>query len=133
MNVQSTELVHRVRIARVARLSSQKMRLLAAERAEKLERELQAAADSGVRAEISRGLAARAQLRMANRKRAVRHAGIAALGLLLGAATSGLALVATRHADAPSTLTWLAPVPAATPGDGLKLAFSYDISPLAAR
>ena len=54
MNAQSEEMARQVHAARLARVNIQRMRLLAAKRAEKLERELKDAAESGLRSEISR-------------------------------------------------------------------------------
>ena len=83
---------------------------------------------SGIKAEISRGIVARARLQAEKRKRSMRYAGVAALGLLLGAATSGSALVVTQHfEDSGHALADASPL-APAPGDKLNLAFSYSVS-----
>jgi hypothetical protein len=129
MNSQSEEVARQVHAARLARVNLQKMRLLAAKRAEKLERELKAATETGLRAEISRCLVARSSLQtVAKRKRAARYAGIGAFGLLLSAATLGLAWGPAQHAAAPAQVAAQSPVLAAAPGDQLKLAYSYSVS-----
>jgi hypothetical protein len=110
------------------------MRLLAAERAEKLERDLKRAAESGLRKEISRTLEARGRLQAAvNRRYTPRCSGIAALGLLLGVAALGMGWAPSQNAAVPGALALQSPVLVAAPGDGLKLAFSYSVSPPAAR
>jgi len=122
-------LSRRLHAARLARLSAQKTRLLALERAEKLERELKQAAESGLRAEISRSLEARARLHgVAKRKSAARYSAIAAFGLLLGVAALGIGWAPLQNAAASAQLNLQAPVLAAAPGDRLKLAYSYSVS-----
>ena len=134
MNTKAEQLVQRVQAARLARLSAQRMRLLAAERAEKLERELKRAAESGLKAEISRTLEARGRLRKSvKRKSALRYSGIAAFGLLLGVAALGMGWAPSQNAAVPGPLAFQSPVLVAAPGDRLKLAFSYSVSPPAAR
>ncbi len=134
MEAQAEELTQRVRAARADRLHAQRMRLLAAERAEKLERELKNAAESGLRAEISRTLDARARLQAASKRQsAARYSAIAAFGLLLGVATLGMGWAPLQNAAAPGRPALQAPVLAAAPGDRLQLAFSYSVSLPAAR
>jgi hypothetical protein len=136
MNAQAEEkvLAQRLHAARVARLSAQRMRLLAAERAEKLERELKKAAESGLRAEISRTLDARGRLQvLVKRKSAARYSGIAAFGLLLGVASLGMGWAPSQNAAVPGHSALQSPVLVAAPGDRLKLAYSYSVSPPAAR
>jgi hypothetical protein len=94
------------------------MRLLAAQRAEKLERELKDAAETGLRAEVSRGVVARARLQTVKRKRVARYAAIAAFGAVICAASLGMGWAPVQQA----------PVLAPVPGDQLKLAFSYSVS-----
>jgi len=67
MNAHETEselllATQRASDAQCARQNAQRMRLLAAQRAERLEQELKDAAEIGARAEISRALAARRRL-----------------------------------------------------------------------
>ncbi len=130
MNAQSEEMARQVHAARLARVNIQRMRQLAAQRAEKLERELKAAAESGLRTEISRGIDARSRLHnMAKRKRkrAARYAGIGGFAMMLCAATLGLAWSPTQTAAIPGQSAQV-PVLAAQPGDPLKLALSYSVS-----
>jgi hypothetical protein len=122
-----------VQAARQARQNAQRIRLLAAERAERLELQLKDVAESGARTEISRTIAVRARLQAEKRKRTARFASVAALGLLFGAATSGLALVATQRAEAPTLEMQRASPLGAVPGDKLVLALSYRISDPVAR
>ena len=134
MNAQSEEMARQVHAARVARVNIQRMRLLAAKRAEKLERELKAAAESGLRAEISRGIDTRSRLQtVVKRRRAARYAGVGAFALMLCAATLGLAWNPIQTAPVTGPMASQAPVLAAQPGDGLKLALSYSVSPPATR
>ncbi len=129
MNAQSEEMARQVHAARLARVNIQRMRLLAAKRAEKLERELKAAAEDGLKVEISRGIDARARLETVVRhKRAARYAGVGAFALMLCAATIGLAWNPTQTAALPDQRTSQAPVLAAQTGDQLKLALSYSVS-----
>ena len=124
MNAQSEETARQMHAARLARVNMQKMRLLAAQRAEKLERELKAAAESGLRAEISRALIARSQLQtVAKRGRVSRYAAMAAFGAVICAASLGMGWAPVQQA----------PVLATVPGDQLKLALSYSVSPPGAR
>jgi len=134
MEATEKELALRVQAARLARQSAQRMRLLAAERAEKLERELKHAADAGLRAEILRTLAARGRplATVKRRSSAPRFSGIAALGLLLGVAALGMGSVSSQNAAVPGPLYLQPPVLIAAPGDRLQLAFSYSVSPPAA-
>lgn len=134
MNAQTEEMARQVHAARLARVNIQRMRVLAAKRAEKLERELKAAAESGLKYEISRAMVARSSLQtVAKRKRTARYAGIGAFGLVLCAATLGLSWIPTQNVIASSRTTPKASVPVAVPGDKLKLAFSYSVSASAAR
>jgi hypothetical protein len=134
MQVQTNEFARQVHAARLARVNIQRMRVLAAKRAEKLERELKAAAESGLRVEISRGLDARSRLQaVAMRKRAARYAGAGAFALLLGAASLGLAWNPEPSAAAHERVTAQTPVLAAQPGEPLKLALSYSVSSPARR
>ena len=134
MNAQSEEMARQVHAARLARVNIQRMRLLAAQRAEKLERELKAVAEIGLKAEISRGLDARARLRaVVKRKRAARYAGVGAFGLMLCAATLGMAWGPAQTTAGPIPVASHAPVLAAAPGDRLNLVLSYSVSPPAAR
>ena len=119
MNAQSEETARQMHAARLARVNMQRMRLLAAQRAEKLERELKDAAETGLRAEISRTVVARAQLQtVVKRKRAAGYAAIAAFGAVVCAASLGMGWAPVQQA----------PVLAAVPGDQLKLALSYSVS-----
>ena len=119
MNAQSEETARQMHAARLARVNMQKMRLLAAQRAEKLERELKAATESGLRAEISRALVARSQLQtVAKRRRVARYAAMAAFGAVICAASLGMGWAPMQQA----------PVLATVPGDQLKLALSYSVS-----
>jgi hypothetical protein len=134
MNAQSEEMAREVHAARLARVNIQRMRLLAAQRAERLERELKTAAEIGLRAEISRGVEARSRLQtVAKRKRAARYAGVGAFAAVLCAATLGLAWNPALTAAVPGPTASHAPVLTATPGDRLKLALSYSVSAPAAR
>ena len=134
MNAQSEEMARQVHAVRLARVNIQRMRLLAAKRAEKLERELTAAAQSGLGKEISRGLDARTRLQaVAKRKRVARYAGAGAFALLLCVATLGLAWKSAPTASVRDQLASQAPVLSAQPGDPLKLALSYSVSPPATR
>ena len=129
MNAQTEEMARQVHAARLARVNIQRMRLLAAKRAEKLERELKDAAESGLRSEITRALVARTSLQaVARRKRAARYAGIGAFGVMLCAATLGLAWGPTQSAVAIGHTALKDPILIAEPGDRLKLAFSYSVS-----
>ena len=124
VNVQSEEMARQMHAARLARVNMQRMRLLAAQRAEKLERELKEAAETGLKSEISRAVVARARLQtIARRKRAGRYAAIAAFGAVICAASLGMGWAPAQQA----------PVLATVPGDQLKLAFSYSVSLPAAR
>jgi hypothetical protein len=115
--------------ARLARVNIQRMRLLAAKRAEKLERELKAAAESGLRSEISRGIGARSRLEaVVKRKRAARYAGVGAFAMVLCAATLGLAWNPAQIAAVAGQMGSQSPALAAQPGDQLKLALSYSVS-----
>jgi len=128
------ELSRRLHAARVARLSAQKTRLLALERAEKLERELREVAETGVKAQIYRSLAARAELqKVVKRHRIARFARITTLGLMLCGATSGLAWVAMHDAAASGQSAHEPPLLGTTSGDRLSLAYSYSMSLPAAR
>ena len=118
MNAQSEETARQMHAARLARVNMQRMRLLAAQRAEKLERELKDAAETGLRAEVSRGVVARARLQTVKRKRVARYAAIAAFGAVICAASLGMGWAPVQQASV------LAPVP----GDQLKLALSYSVS-----
>ena len=134
MNAQTEEMARQVHAARLARVNIQRMRVLAAKRAEKLERELKVAAESGLKSEISRGMTARTSLdAVAKRKRAARYAGIGAFGLMLCAATLGLSWGPTQNVIASGHTTPKASVLVAEPGDQLKLALSYSVSAPAAR
>jgi hypothetical protein len=134
MNAQSEEMARQLHAARHARVNSQRMRLLAAKRAEKLERELMAVTESGLRVEISRGIDARAGLQaVVRRKRSARYAAVGAFALMLCAATLGLAWNPAQTAAVPDQSVSQAPVLVAQPGDRLKLALSYSVSPPAAR
>ena len=129
MNAQTEEMARQVHAARVARVNIQRMRLLAAKRAEKLEGELKAAAESGLRTEISRGIDTRSRLQaVVKRKRAARYAGVGAFVLMLCAATLGLAWNPTQTVAISRQMELHAPVLAAQPGDQLKLALSYSVS-----
>jgi len=119
MNAQSEEMARQMHAARLARVNMQRMRLLAAKRAEKLERELNDAAETGLKSEISRTLVARASLQtVGKRKRVARYAAIAAFGAVICAATLGMGWAPAQQA----------PVLATLPGDQLKLALSYNVS-----
>jgi hypothetical protein len=123
-----------VQAARLARLNAQKMRQLAAERAERLERELKDAAESGLRTEISRSLDARTRLQAAAKhKPNARYTRVAALAVLLGVATAGLAMVSMHKADAPAPAARQTPLLDSVPGDQLKLSLSYSVSQPSAR
>jgi hypothetical protein len=133
MNPNADQPTPQLQAALQSRQSAQRMRQLATGRAERLELKLKEAAESGVRVEISRTLAIRARLQTEKRKLAARFASVAALGILLGAATSGLALVAAQRTDAPGlALEQTSPLRNA-PGDKLNLAFSYSVSTPVAR
>jgi len=134
MSEREEDLSRRLHAARAARLSAQRTRLLALERADKLERELKIAAESGLRTEISRSLEARASLQsVAKRKSASRYSAFAAFALLLGVATLGIGWAPSQNAAEHGPLALQAPVLADAPGDRLKLAYSYDITVRAAR
>ena len=134
MNSQTEEMARQVHAARVARVNIQRMRLLAAQRAEKLERELKSAAETGLRSEIIRAMVARTSLQaVPRRKRTARYAGIGAFSLMLCAATLGLVWVPTQGVVASGHTAPKAPILAAQPGDRLKLAFSYSVSAPARR
>jgi len=129
MNAQSEEMARELHAARLARVNTQRMRLLAAKRAEKLERELKAAAERGLRSEIIRGIGARSRLEtVAKRKRAARYAGVGAFAMVLCAATLGLAWNPAQIATAAGQMGSQSPALAAQPGDQLKLALSYSVS-----
>jgi hypothetical protein len=129
MEAQAEELTRRVHAARAARLHAQRMRLLAAERAEKLERELKNAAESGLKAEISRTLEARGRLQVASkRKSAARYSGIAAISLLFGASVLGISWARSQNAAGPGQPASHPPVLGTAHGDRLQLALSYSIS-----
>jgi hypothetical protein len=147
--------------ARRARQNAQKMRLLAAARAARLESQLKDAAEAGMRAEMLRRLTARRRL-LAVRKVAaetlaecrselnannvpaagratrgagkpiVRYSGAAAIGLLVGAAVSALAPFAAVLPGSEKAAAQPS-VLLAAPGDGLKLAYSYTFRPPAGR
>lgn len=145
MNAQSEEMARQVHAARLARVNIQRMRLLAAQRAEKLERQLKQVAQAGLKAEISRAILARDGLRAianppamppvklpVNRARAARYAGIAAFGAVLCTAILGIGWVpmqtaAVHAAAAPASVL------NAAPGEPLRLALSYSVSQPAAR
>lgn len=134
MNAQAEELAQRVQAARLARQNAQRVRLLAAERAEKLERELAHAAESGLQVEIARTINARGRLRTASkRKSTARNFGIAALGALLGVASLGIGLAESKKVAVPGQSALQAPSLVAAPGDRLNLAYSYSVSTPAAR
>ena len=79
-------------------------------------------------------MAARTSLRaVARRKRAALYAGIGAFGVMLCAATLGLAWGPTQSAVASGHSAAKTPILIAEPGDRLKLAFSYDVSVPAVR
>ena len=118
MIAQSEEMARQMHAARLARVNMQRMRLLAAKRAEKLERELKDAAETGLKSEISRAVVARAQLRTVARRRVARYAAIAAFGAVICAATLGMGWAPTQQA----------PVLTTVPGDQLRLALSYSVS-----
>jgi hypothetical protein len=129
MNAQAEELAQRIRAARIARVTVQRMRLLAAQRAEKLERDLAQAAETDVKAQIIRTQAARAQLQTVVRRKSVKRAsGIAALALVLATGTAGLAWFGTQNAAATGQSARHAPVLGSMPGEPLKLAYSYSVS-----
>src|SRR6185503_4960394 len=108
MIAQSEEMARQMHASRLARVNMQRMRLLAAQRAEKLERELKDAAETGLRAEISRALVARTRLQsVARRKRAAGYAAFAAFGAVVCAASLGMGWAPVQQA----------PVLAAVPGD----------------
>jgi len=109
------------------------MRLLAAQRVEKLERELKDAAESGLKEEIVRAGETRARLQavvqaVAKRKSAKRVSGIAALALLLATGTAVLAWFGTQNAAATAPAARHAPVLGSAPGEPLTLAYSYSVS-----
>ena len=134
MSDQEEELSRRLHAARTARLSAQKTRLLALERAEKLERELKETADIGVKAQIYRTLAARSELQtVVKRQRVARYARITALGLMLCGATSGMAWLALQNSLASTESAREAPLPGIASGDRLSLSYSYSVSVPAAR
>jgi hypothetical protein len=128
MSQQEEELSRKLHAARAARLSAQKTRLLALERAEKLERELKAVAESGVQAQIFRTLAARSQLQtVVKRQRVARFARASALALMLCTATAGLAWMTLQNSEASAQTSGEAPLPGIATGDRLTLAYSYDV------
>jgi hypothetical protein len=119
LNAQTEEMARQMHAARLARVNMQRMRLLAAQRAEKLERELKDATETGLKAEISRALVARTQLHaVTKRKRVARYAAVAAFGTVICAASLGMGWAPVQQA----------PVLATVPGDQLKLALSYSVS-----
>jgi len=147
--------------ARLARLNAQKRRMLAAERAARLEARLQEAAEAGLRAEIARRLAARRRLLAVQKivretqasrrteqdfidkpaaratppavRAALARVGAAALGgLLLGVAATMLMPYAAGLAGAPAVAAQPSVLPAAS-GDGLTLSLSYSLRAPAAR
>ena len=129
MSDQEEELSRRLHAARAARLSAQKTRLLALERAEKLERELKKVAETGVQAQIFRTLAARSQLQVVvRRQRVARYARITALGLMLCTASSGLVWMSLQNSEASAQTTREAPLPGIATGDRLTLAYSYEVT-----
>src|SRR5437868_1787188 len=106
MSDHEEELSRRLHAARLARLAAQKTRLLALERAEKLERDLKQVAETGVKAQIFRTLAARSELQtVVKRQRVARYARATALGLMLCGASSGLAWIAMHDAVASGQST----------------------------
>jgi hypothetical protein len=117
MGTQSEQINLRVHAARQARINAQRMRVLAAERAEILERRLKDAADAGLRQEVLRGIAARAGLHSAAaaKNADTRAATPAAIPIRAGT-------LAAHAAGAP------APVVGAAPGEPLRLALSYSVS-----
>ena len=134
MSDQEEELSRRLHAARLARLSAQKTRLLALERAEKLERDLKEVAETGVKAQIFRTLAARTQLQTVVKRQSVaRFARITALGLMLCGASSGLAWMAMHDAAASGQTAREVPLLGVTSGDRLTLAYTYSVSLPAAR
>jgi hypothetical protein len=151
----------RVCEARLARLSAQKRRQLAAERAARIEAQLQEAADAGMRAEIARRLAAQRRLlavqrvtiatqaqrrahrnssigpghdagKPAGRNTVVRYAGAAAVGLFAGTALAVLMLQAPGRADVEKFAAHSAFVQGSA-DDGLKLSLSYTMRETAQR
>ena len=117
----------RLRVAQIVRRNAQRVRALAAERAERLELQLKESAYASVKADIARSIDARSRLRAAKRAAVLRMFAAGVLGLTLGTATSGIAWMT---ASGPATGTAVAaPVLVAAPGDGLRLALSYDVSP----
>jgi hypothetical protein len=135
--------------------------MLAAERAARLEAQLQDAAEAGMRAEIARRLAARRQLLAVQKitretqvmRRAERHfmdkpaaratpaavraamarlGGAALGGLLLGAALAMLMPYAAGLAGAPAAAAQASALPA-VPGEGLTLSLSYSMQATAGR
>jgi hypothetical protein len=119
VNAQSEEMARQMHAARLARVNMQRMRLLAAQRAQELERKLKDAAESGLRAEITRAVVARSSLQtVARRKRVARYAAVAAFGAVICAASLGMGWAPVQQA----------PVLAEVPGDRLKLALSYSVS-----
>ncbi len=108
--------------------------MLALERAEKLERDLKEVAETGVKAQIFRTLAARTQLQaVVKRERVARYARITALGLMLCGASSGLAWMAMHDAAASGQTAREGPLLGVTSGDRLTLAYTYSVSLPAAR
>ena len=151
----------RVRDERRARQNAQRKRLLAAERAARLESQLRDAAETGMRAEIARSLAARRRLLAVQkvaaktqataraelgstdspaacsaqpiaRKAFARYSGAAAMGLLVGAVVTALTPYAADLSRFQERAAQFTVLPGA-PGDGLKLVFSSSISVPAAR
>jgi hypothetical protein len=141
----------RVEEARRARQAAREKRLLAAERAMRLEMRLKDAEEAALRAEIARRLAARRRLlavqkvtvetqaqrrtaqdsmhgltapaaRPPGRTAFTRYAGVAALGLLIGTAATVLTLYAPDPADSRELAAHS--IFSVAPGEGLKLALS---------
>ena len=137
MNAPAEELNQRVQAARQARLNAERMRQLAAERAEKLERALTQAAESGLKSEICRAFDARTRLQAAaasvDRKSIARYSAIAAFGLLLGVVALGMGWAPSQEASAQRQAVSPAPVLVAPPGDRLRLTLSYSVSQPTAR
>ena len=163
--VDSAELLaaDRAHKAQCARQNAQRMRLLAAQRAEQLEQALKNAVEIGARVEISRALAARRRLqvveKIATESRTLRHAeqdeGVRAVPAdRITAASAGafagrycvvgvlglligaaIAALAPLAADLAGAADYSAraPVLRAVPGDRLSLTLSYSVSAPAAR
>lgn len=108
------------------------MRLLAAQRAERLEQELSDAAKVGTRAEVARTLTARHRLLALKKAAAVRTSGAAAMGLVIGAALAALTLIAADFSGSAERSAQ-ASVLRGAPGDRLNLTLSYSVSAPAAR